>query len=291
MILNNYDMLNTCVLESDLILVGLGEEWVLDGEQILRDLEQKNASFYQLMKTIYENEKYQPVIAIFERYYYKHNIPVSLGKAYQNLFQLLNEKNYFIVSLTIDSYLEQMGFRADRCVNPCGNQKWMQCEQGCCEELLSSEELLFDMNANIEKFLMKENDQPSQNEIERFLNTCLELYLNMKCEHCHGQMTLNTLNALKYREEGYLDNWQIYMKWLQGTVNKKLCVIEAGAGMQLPSVIRWPFEKTVFYNQKATLFRIHEKFYQLTEEVAERAYSCNQNAVQLFEEEKVEAAL
>ena len=66
--------------------------------------------------------------------------------------------------------------------------------------------------------------------------------------------------------------WEKYMKWLQGTVNRKLCVLELGVGMLYPTVIRWPFEKVVYFNQKSNIFRIHSKLYQLTEEIKDRGY-------------------
>ena len=40
----------------------------------------------------------------------------------------------------------------------------------------------------------------------------------------------------------------------------------------LSTVIRWPFEKIVYFNQKANIFRVHSKLYQLTEEIKDRGY-------------------
>ena len=47
-------------------------------------------------------------------------------------------------------------------------------------------------------------------------------------------------------EEGYQKQWEKYTKWLQGTLNKKLCILELGVELNLPSIIRWPFEKWHF---------------------------------------------
>ena len=44
-----------------------------------------------------------------------------------------------------------------------------------------------------------------------------------------------------------------------GVSRSMLGQIERGEANPSPSVIRWSFEKTVFYNQKANMFRIHEK--------------------------------
>lgn len=72
------------------------------------------------------------------------------------------------------------------------------------------------------------------------------------------------------------------MRWLQGTMNRKVCLLELGAGLQFPSVIRFPFEKMTYFNQKATCFRVHKTLYHLTEEMAERSVSVSQNSVDFF---------
>ena len=92
-------------------------------------------------------------------------------------------------------------------------------------------------------------------------------------------MVYNNIKVQNYVEEGYLELWNRYKKWLQGTVNRKLCVLELGVGMKYPSVIRWPFEKIVFFNQKSSFFRVHSKLYQLTEEISERGYKIKEKPI------------
>ena len=69
------------------------------------------------------------------------------------------------------------------------------------------------------------------------------------------------------------ERWEKYLKFLQDTINKDLAVIELEVGFKYPDVIRFPFEKTVFYNQKSCLIRVNSKFSQLTPEISERGYS------------------
>ena len=40
--------------------------------------------------------------------------------------------------------------------------------------------------------------------------------------------------------------------------------------MEYPGIIRFPFEKVVYYNKKAFLYRVHPLLYHLGEEIAER---------------------
>ena len=45
------------------------------------------------------------------------------------------------------------------------------------------------------------------------------------------------------------DSWETYTKWLQGTLNRNLVILELGVGMELPQLIRFPFEKVAYFNQ------------------------------------------
>ena len=282
----NYEQLEQAVAEADFVLVGLGEEWVLSNQHILEDLKDKNEILYEMLIIAGKEEKYQKVLPFLYAYYYNFYVPENLKLAYKHMRELLDDKNYFIVSLTVDSYLKRMGFNSERCVNPCGTYEKLQCEEGCSKSILSSHELMARINCFLDE--MCDDDCVSQNVV-LYLEKIIDIINEYHCELCKSDMSFNLLDSKKYLEEGYLEQWKIYMKWLQGTLNRKLCVIEAGVGMKLPSVIRWPFEKTVFYNQKATMYRIHNKFYQVNEEIAERAYGTACHAVQFFSKKNVEA--
>jgi len=284
--LENYEQLKLAVEAADMVLVGLGEEWVLNEDIILEDLKNRNKLFYEMFSIAAKEELYQKLLPFLMAYYYEKYIPAMWKSAYENLSELLEGKNYFLVSLTVDSYLRDIGFKEERCVNPCGTYKKMQCDDGCGRTIDVAVELINKIGQLVENG--QEFDSGSQ-EIKKVMDKALSICGDLHCEKCGSDIVFNLLEAKKYLEDGYLEQWQIYMKWLQGTLNRKLLVIEAGAGMKLPSVIRWPFEKTVFYNQKANMIRIHQKYYQVNEEIAERSYGCKCYSVQLFKEKNLEA--
>ncbi len=72
-------------------------------------------------------------------------------------------------------------------------------------------------------------------------------------------LTSNTIEAEYYIEEGYLPRWNRYQEWLAQTLNRKLLILELGVGFRTPTVIRWPFEKTVFFNRRADMYRVNRK--------------------------------
>lgn len=134
---------------------------------------------------------------------------------------------------------------SSRITAPCGNETWRQCSKSCTKDIWEPGEIPDDI-----------------------------------CPHCGAPLTGNTIHADVYIEEGYLPQWHRYTAWLAGTVNRKLLLLELGEGFQTPTVIRWPFEKTVRYNQKAFLCRVNENFAQLPEGIAGSAVSVKENSVE-----------
>ena len=218
-----YEKIKNAVREADRVLVGLGEEWVLTDEAIYNAVEDSHPVFTALLKFAATQEQYRDIVPYLEAFYYNQitEIPDMWKDAYAHLRRLLEGKDYYIVSLTIDPYLSQMGFDMDRCVNPCGSVQRMQCRNGCTEELYIAKSI---MQVFSEKLRQKMQDV-SETELQEsvltdLVNDCREEIAKLICPKCGAPLFFNTLEATRYREEGYLGNWQMYMKWLQGSVNK-----------------------------------------------------------------------
>lgn len=77
--------------------------------------------------------------------------------------------------------------------------------------------------------------------------------------------------------------WELYNKWLSATLNHRLMIIELGEGFNRPNIFRWPFEKIIFINQKSVMYRINQHFYQLPENISERAFSLKCNSFKFLE--------
>ncbi len=243
--------------DAEMVLVGIGEEF---GEKA-GDFE-KSAEYAAFLRKTNGAESFQWMVPFVEEIYVKNHKGDKTEDAYRVLEELLQGKNYFIVSTRTDDFIYDTLLRKDRIVTPCGGYRLWQCMQGCGQQVCKRDNQLLE---RISGFL---NADGSAEEIKEPL-----------CPVCGQGMVHNNIKVQRYVEEGYLESWGDYKKWLQGTVNKKLCVLELGVGMKYPGVIRWPFEKMVFFNQKSILFRIHSKLYQMTEEIKERGYKIEENPV------------
>ena len=213
------------IKEAQKVLIGIGKEWAL------RD-DEKDIRFCHLT---------DPSQA-------------DLKAAYEALYDLIKEKDYYIVTTLTDGAVYEMPFDKNRIVAPCGNIHWRQCSKACTKDIWEESEVPDDV-----------------------------------CPHCKAPLTGNTIKAETYIEEGYLPRWKDYMKWQTGTINRSLVILELGEGFSTPTVMRWPFEKIIYFNQKSKLYRINENFYQLPKEAEERGVSVHENSVRwMLEKEKTE---
>lgn len=243
------------IADAELVLIGIGEEFNEDFHKI--------GQYPNLMRGLGEIDLDESIawsVPFIEKAYLEKEKEAENVQAYKNLYNLVKGKNYFIVTTCIDGYIENAGFDLERVVEPCGNYLKLQCSEKCTNELWESESYTSEIRKKLE-------ESGSLKGIQRPM-----------CPHCGRPLVFNNIVSENYVEEGYLPQWEKYTKWLQGTVNKKVCIIELGVGMHLPNIIRWPFEKVAFYNQKASFFRINEKLYQLTEEIRDKGISIEGNA-------------
>lgn len=258
------------IRDADMVLVGLGEDF--DDRMRLRDCQK-----YAAGKKYLQESGQHWLIPLWKEYCSAGMGEDVVGPVLEKLADILADKNYFVVSEATDSRIARTPWKKARLVMPCGSTLKKQCTGGCGTEDVGEEERIR-LNAFLEELAAGDfrGDLP-----ERFPADGAGGLT--ECAQCGKAMVLNTVYAEKYNEQGYSEQWQIYMKWLQGTLNRRLLVLELGVGMNFPSVIRWPFERVVYFNQKAFLVRVNEKLYQLAEELSGKGCSIPKNAIAWLE--------
>ncbi|MBR3600789.1 MAG: hypothetical protein IKL49_00450 [Lachnospiraceae bacterium] len=198
------------------------------------------------------DEKNVTILEDYARKKYLDTCPKSdVTEAYEKLAKMLEGKNYFVVTLCTDDKIYHTNIKSDRIVAPCGSYSYLQCEEVCTEDIYLVEEY---------KDILDKGEEPI-------------------CPKCGKKLVMNRIGVKKYSEEGYLKKWNTYMKWLQGSLNRNIRVLELGVGMKYPSVIRWPFERVTLINNKAKFMRVHKQLFQLTEDIRDKGISIEENPI------------
>lgn len=250
------------VSEADMILLGIGEELQIKTEDIL-----KNSSVYQAfadeIETFQEEERnfLKSSLYVFEAEKGSQGPFMEKLEVYNRLHRLIEDKNYFVVTICKDDVIYFSNFDSERVVSPCGTRKQMKCQNGCQKEVFETNEIFKRLNHRLL-------------QIYKNGGACSEIRQEIpKCRECKAYMEMNFAGTAGYSEKSYEKSWERYMLWLQGTLNKKICILELGAGFDYPTVIRWPFEKVAMLNQKACFVRVNKKLPQIAKEIKEKSFS------------------
>lgn len=250
------EVLSKLIDDADMILVGIGKEMEAKESDY-----KTNLGDSKIIKSVEEDKKLKWLLPFIDmRAIQKTNFS-KINEAYEKLSQLLCGKNYFIITLATDDIIYRTSLDEKRIVAPCGNNKLLQCSEKCSNLTKDIDLLFWD---EIDSFM--NGEQPEIN-IEQPL-----------CTQCGKPLVPNKIPFQPYTEF-YLGQWEVYTKWLQGTLNKKIVILELGVGLEFPSVIRWPYEKVAFYNNKATLIRVHSQLPQLAEEIKEKGHSIQSHPI------------
>ncbi len=245
--------------DAEMVLVGLGEEFQCPA--VVRRLPE-----YEKGKEVLKAEGILWLLPAWDDYC-ERRVKADTGAVLGRFADILAEKNYFVISVAMNASVADASWKAGRLVMPCGGSEKLQCAGGCDRDpvLLSG-----DAGSLLEEVMEDLYEGKFRAEKLEKLGTC---------ENCGKPMVLNNIYAENYNEKGYLGQWSLYTKWLQGTLNRRVLILELGVGMKFPTVIRFPFEKAAFFNQKSEFYRINEKLYHLTEELKGKGLGISQNAI------------
>ncbi|WP_099469927.1 hypothetical protein [Konateibacter massiliensis] len=250
------------IQKADKVLIGIGKEFSCE------KLDLSGNDVYQAYfgkKISKEYEETDWLLETIQKYYLASLDFKDDGRvleAYKSLFDIVGDKDYYIVNMNGDVLLQRAGFSEEKVVYPCGNRMHYQCQNNCSDEVTSSESIDDELLSLIGSASVK------LSEIKR-----------PKCKKCGKNLVYNRVENKNYCETGYLDKWKEYTEWTARTLNKKLCVLELGVNFQFPTVIRWPFEKIAFINNKADFIRVNEKYSQLSSELADKGIRIEKNAI------------
>lgn len=248
---------------ADMVLIGLGEDF--DDVMRLRDCPE-----YLRGKELLQEAGCHWLIPAWNEHC-SARLEDVISPVLKKLADILKDKNYFVISTATDSRIARAPWKKERLVMPCGTAGRKQCISDCDH---MTEDVTVEERERMTSFF----EELSAGHVPA--GGIAEL---ARCRQCGAAMVLNNIYAVTYNEQSYMEQWQLYTKWLQGTLNRRLLVLELGVGMRFPSVIRWPFEKIAYFNHKAVFIRVNEKLYQMTEELSGKGWAIPKNAIAWLE--------
>lgn len=183
---------------------------------------------------------------------------------YNQLYEMVKEKDYFVLTTNVDHQFQKAGFETDRIFATQGDYGNIQCEKGCHPKIYDAEDLFYEMHQARRGCLV-----PS--------------YMVPKCPVCGGNMTMNLRSDQYFVED---ENWYKaagkYKDFLKKLENKKGVLLELGVGFNTPTIIRFPFEKMVWENKNLSLIRLNMNEAAVPESLGSRAMGIGGDMAQVI---------
>ena len=187
-------------------------------------------------------------------------------KLYKELLNLVQNKDYFILTTNADGQFEIAGFNEEKIFAVQGDYEYLQCENACHNKLYNNRDL-------VEKWLQNTKDCKISSNLIR------------KCPVCGGNMHMNLRKDANFvQDENWYEMSQRYDEFLNKIQNKNVVLLEIGVGFNTPGIIRFPFEQMTANNLRTTLIRINKDYPLPMLEIRNKTISFDEDTNKIIED-------
>ncbi len=171
--------------------------------------------------------------AYWSRYIFINRYQDAPKPVYQNLYRLVKDRDYFVLTTNVDHLFQKAGFEKHRLFYTQGDYGLWQCSIPCHPKTYDNEQAVLEMVR-----------QQKDRRIPSSLIPC--------CPVCKKPMSMNLrMDHTFVEEEGWHMASDRYNAFLHRHRNKKILFLELGVGNNTPGIIKYPFWKMTYENPKA----------------------------------------
>lgn len=202
----------------------------------------------------------------WSKHVYVNRIAPDALPLYKKLYELVKNKNYFVLTTNADHQFYKAEFGGERIFATQGDYGLIQCLRGCHKKV-------YDDIAMVEQMNQARRD-------------CLvPSYMVPKCPVCGGPMTMN-LRCDQYfvEDDAWHEAESRFGDFLDVCQRKKTVLLELGIGFNTPTIIRFPFEKLAREKKNMTLVRLNMDEAIVPESLGNRAIGINADMAESLED-------
>lgn len=184
---------------------------------------------------------------------------------YKTLFELMKDKDYFVITTNVDHQFQKAGFHKSRLFYTQGDYGLFQCSVPCHRRTYDNEEIILRMIAE-----QKDMRIPSA--------------LVPRCPKCGAPMAMNLRADETFVEDlGWNEAASRYVDFVQARLDKKLLLLELGVGSNTPGIIKYPFWRLTAQNKNATYVCINFGEAECPKQIENRAILVNADLADLID--------
>lgn len=178
--------------------------------------------------------------AFWSRYIYINRYMDAPKPVYDNLYELVKDKDYFVITTNVDHCFQKAGFDKHRLYYTQGDYGLFQCSEPCHRKTYDNEDIIRKM-VIAQGYEFKEDGSLYLPE-GRTLKMTVPSELVPYCPECGKPMSMNLRADNTFVEdEGWHVAAQRYEQFLERHKNLNVVFIELGIGYNTPVIIKYPF--------------------------------------------------
>ncbi len=201
----------------------------------------------------------------WSRYIYCNRYTDADNGVYKRLWELVRDKDYFVLTTNVDHRFQKAGFDKKRLFYTQGDYGLFQCSEPCHDETYDNEEQICRMYREQENMRI-----PSE--------------LVPKCPECGKPMTMNLRADDSFvQDKGWYEAAAQYEDFLRTRGNSRILFLELGVGYNTPGIIKYPFWKMTAKNPNAVYACINYGEAFCPDEIAGQAICLNADIAGVIE--------
>lgn len=178
--------------------------------------------------------------AWWSRHIYVNRYDVTPGRPYTGLLELVEGKDYFVLTTNVDHQFQLAGFDKKRLFYIQGDYGLWQCSRACHNKTYDNEDSVRRMVAEQQ-------------------NMKIPTALIPRCPVCSAPMTMNLRSDNTFvQDEGWYRAAERYEDFVRRHKNLSVLYLELGVGMNTPGIIKYNFWQQVHANPKASYVCINK---------------------------------
>ena len=260
------EKLKNTINTADAIVIGAGAGlstaagFAYSGERFQKyfiDFEEKYGFHDMNTGGFFQFETPEIMWAYWSRFIYVNRYMDVDNGTYRTLYEMMKDKNYFIITTNVDHQFQKAGFDKEKLFYTQGDYGLFQCSEPCHAKTYDNEEIVKDM-------------------LEFQENMKIPSDLIPKCPVCGKPMGMNLRSDDSFVEDtGWHKAANHYRQFLESYKEKKILFLELGVGYNTPIIIKYPFWKMTKQNPHAVYVCLNFGEAYAPDEIAEQSICIN----------------
>lgn len=191
--------------------------------------------------------------AFWSRYIFINRYPNAPKSVYNDLYNLIKNKDYFVLTTNVDHCFQKAGFDKHRLFYTQGDYGLWQCSKPCHHKT-------YDNEAVIKKMVAKQKNMRIPSSLIPYCPLCgLPMSMNLRADNTFVE------------DNGWHTAAKRYQDFLHCHKRLKILYLELGVGSNTPGIIKYPFWQMTYNNPNASYVSINLSNASIPEEISRQS--------------------